>query len=107
MPYIYREKEIKNFKHLYKIAEVAEIAICQTSALRFYEDEGVLPRMRKDKEGNRVYTRANMRTAVTLVLLRRYGVDVTACKEAIEGKYAEELLKCIRVLRKKAGQKVQ
>lgn len=104
MPFKFNEKEIENYKRYYLIGEVAEIADCETSAIRFWESESVFKPIRKNKKGVRVFTVAQMRTAVTVKLLRWHGIDMVATRDAMEGGYAEKLLRVMRQL--KAGQPV-
>ena len=101
MPLIIREKEIPNFKTYFTIGESSEILQCPTSAIRFWEDEGLIKANKPGRSGGalngRRYNYQGLRLLVEIKeLLHEHGLTVEAVRQAIEGKYNKSLLAFFR-----------
>lgn len=63
------------------ISEVSASTGLTPDTLRWYEREGLLPRVPRDGAGRRVYDRASLAMIELIVRLRRTGMSVAATKE--------------------------
>lgn len=68
-------------EHYLGIAEVAEVTGLSPDTLRWYEREGLLPRVERDANQRRRYSPRTVRLLETLVRLRRTGMPVREMRE--------------------------
>lgn len=68
-------------EHYLGIAEVAEVTGLSPDTLRWYEREGLLPRVERDASQRRRYSPRTVRLLETLVRLRRTGMPVREMRE--------------------------
>lgn len=68
-------------EHYPGIAEVAEVTGLSPDTLRWYEREGLLPRVERDASQRRRYSPRTVRLLETLVRLRRTGMPVREMRE--------------------------
>jgi len=68
----------------YTVKEVADKLDITTHTLRFYEKEGVLPPIDRDRNGGRLYTDHDMDMIETVQALRSTGLSLGEIKEYIE-----------------------
>lgn len=75
----YREKEIERL--YYSIGEVAEMLQVTASQIRYWETEFSLLKPRKDRKGNRLFTKEDIQT-IKLIhhLLREKGLTIEGAK---------------------------
>jgi DNA-binding transcriptional MerR regulator len=65
------------------IAEVAERTGLSKDALRWYETEGLIPRVRRDASGHRTYDDVAVRMIELVIRLRRTGMPVREVKNFV------------------------
>ncbi len=91
----YKEKVIE--KSYFTIGEVAEIFNVSTSLIRFWEQEFEILQPKKNKKGNRLFTRKdveNLRIIYTLVKER--GFTLKGAKEKLKS-HSSEVAKSIQI----------
>ena len=74
-----------NGKKLYSIGELAEIVQLPASALRFYDEQGVLsPAVRDPSSRYRYYTEQQVMAAMLIAEMRRVGLSVDVIREMFQ-----------------------
>lgn len=68
----------------YMIKEVSEKTGVSGYTLRFYEKEGVLPHVRRDENGVRMYSDSDIDWIETVQVLRSTGLPLAEIKEYVE-----------------------
>lgn len=83
----YKEKEIE--KLYYSIGEVAEMLQVSASQIRFWETEFSALKPRKDRKGNRLFTKDDIQT-IKLIhhLLREKGLTIEGAKSHLKANAA-------------------
>src|SRR5215204_4519725 len=66
------------------ISDVAERAGITTHAIRYYENEGVLPRIDRGASGHRRFSEADVAWAVFVTRLRATGMPIRQIKEYVD-----------------------
>lgn len=80
MPY----KEQKVEKLYYPIGEVAEMLNVPVSTVRFWENEFVLLKPKKNKKGNRLFTQTDLKNLKTIHhLLKEKGMTIAGVKKTL------------------------
>lgn len=88
MPYKERETE----KVYFNIAEVAEMIHQETSLVRFWETEFNELHPKRNKKGNRHYTRADIQTVLDInILVKGMGMTLDGVKDAYAFAYVEDI----------------
>lgn len=78
----YKEKEVE--KVYYPIGEVAAIFGVNTSLIRFWEKEFDIIRPRKNKKGNRLFTKADLENfEIIFDLVKRQGYTLDGAKQKL------------------------
>ncbi|WP_431090634.1 MerR family transcriptional regulator [Paenibacillus sp. 8b26] len=72
---------------MYSINEVMKMFNLSSSTLRFYEKEGILPQINRDKNGRRVYDDSELEWLQLLVALKDTGMGLEAIKEYLNMAY--------------------
>ena len=92
----YREKTAEELKVYYAIAEVANMIHVATSTLRYWEKEFRWLRPKKNKKGNRQYTKKDLAAVMTINWqLKHIGMTVEGVKKAHEMCYDKELVEWV------------
>lgn len=79
----YKEKEIE--KIYYPIGEVAEMFKVNTSLIRFWEKEFDIIRPKKNKKGNRLFTKEDIENFKKIfVLVREEGFTLEGAKQKLK-----------------------
>lgn len=79
----YKEKEIE--KLYYPIGEVAEMFNVNTSLIRFWEKEFDIIRPKKNKKGNRLFTKEDIENFKKIfVLVRQEGFTLEGAKQKLK-----------------------
>lgn len=65
----------------YSISEVADKMNLTVPTLRYYDNIGLLPKLKKDKSGNRSFTEENIETVRVIQYLKKSGMQLTEIKE--------------------------
>jgi DNA-binding transcriptional MerR regulator len=80
MPY----KEQKVEKLYYPIGEVAEMLNVPVSTVRFWENEFVILKPKKNKKGNRLFTQSDLKNLKTIhFLLKEKGMTIAGVKKTL------------------------
>jgi len=69
---------------LYTINEVKKIYDISASTLRFYEKEGILPKINRDSSGRRVYEEKELEWLQLIIALKDTGMTLETIKAYIE-----------------------
>src|SRR5512140_289062 len=86
MPY----KEIKVEKLYYSIGEVSEMLSVPVSTVRFWENEFDILKPMKNKKGNRLFTKTDIKNLKIIHhLLKDEGMTLSGVKKRISGKWEE------------------
>jgi DNA-binding transcriptional MerR regulator len=86
MPY----KEIKIEKLYYSIGEVAEMLDVPVSTVRFWENEFEVLKPMKNKKGNRLFTKADIKNLrIIHHLVKEEGMTLTGVKKRLAVKWDE------------------
>ncbi len=96
----YKEKEIE--KLYYSIGEVAEIFNVAPSLIRFWESEFDLIRPKKNRKGNRQFTREDIENVRTIYhLVKEKGFTLQGAKEMLrhDGQAIKDKMELIDSLR--------
>ena len=99
MPY----KEFKVEKIYYSIGEVSEMFDVNTSLIRFWEKEFTILSPKKNKKGDRVYTKQDLEDFKLIYhLVKEKGFKLDAAKDIIKNnkKQAQSKLEAIESLKK-------
>lgn len=67
-----------------KISEIAEQAGVNTSAVRYYEDIGLLPRAERQEGGQRRYTDADARRLIFIRRCRDFGFGIEQTRQLVD-----------------------
>ncbi len=82
MPY----KDLETVKLYYSIGEVAEILNVNTSLIRFWEKEFQLLKPKKNKKGNRQFTKEDLSNLKMIYhLVKERGFTLQGAKEKLKG----------------------
>lgn len=65
----------------YAISEVAKKMKVTVPTLRYYDSMGLLPNLKKNKSGNRVFTEGDIETIRVIQYLKKSGMQLTEIKE--------------------------
>lgn len=68
----------------YNIGEISKIVDIPTSTLRFYEKEGLLPHVKRDKNGIRIYDKDDLFWIDIVKCLRETGMKISDIKHIVE-----------------------
>lgn len=80
MPY----KEQKVEKLYYPIGEVAEMLNVPVSTIRFWENEFIILKPKKNKKGNRLFTQTDLKNLKTIHhLLKEKGMTIAGAKKTL------------------------
>ena len=60
----------------YTIRQVAEMFRMPTSTLRYYEEEGILTNVEKNKSGQRIYTEGHLNRLRTICCFKGTGMTI-------------------------------
>jgi DNA-binding transcriptional MerR regulator len=69
---------------IYTIKEVTIKTGISAHTLRFYEKEGVVPFVKRDKNGNRIYDEENLKWLELMLCLRDTGMTLADIKHYVE-----------------------
>ncbi|GIO14919.1 hypothetical protein J19TS2_44740 [Cohnella xylanilytica] len=72
---------------MYTINEVRKMFDISTSTLRFYESEGILPKVGRDSNGRRVYDESQIEWLNLLVALKDTGMPLEQIREYLQMAY--------------------
>ena len=64
----------------YTIRQVAEMFRMPTSTLRYYEEEGILTNVEKNKSGQRIYTEGHLNRLRTICCFKGTGMTIAQLK---------------------------
>lgn len=67
----------------FSIAQAAEITGLAAHTLRYYESEGLLPRLRRDPAGNRLFDENDLETLLFICCLKKTGMSIKAIRAFI------------------------
>lgn len=68
----------------YAIKDVAEITGLSIFTIRFYDKEGLLPFISRNKSGNRVFTKSDINQIMTICCLKNTGMQIKDIKKYID-----------------------
>ncbi len=68
----------------YTIAEIALKTGLTSYTLRYYDKEGLLPTMERDKNGNRIFTETELETIKIICCLKETGMQIKDIKKFIK-----------------------
>jgi MerR family transcriptional regulator, aldehyde-responsive regulator len=68
----------------YYIKEVSEKTGLPTHTLRFYEKEGLIPYIRRDENGNRIYEEKNLSWLELIICLRKTDITLSNLRKIVE-----------------------
>lgn len=68
---------------VYTIKEVSQMTEISSYTLRFYEKEGVVPFVKRDERGNRVYDDLNLEWLNFVLALRATGMPLSEIKQYV------------------------
>lgn len=68
----------------YSIKEISEIVGLPTHTLRYYEKEGLIPFIKRDANGNRVYDEKNLGWMDLIMCLRKTDIPLSELREIVE-----------------------
>lgn len=68
----------------YSIKEISIKMNVSVSALRYYENEGLIPVIKRDNNGNRLYTEDNIEWINFLLALRLTGMPIKEIRQYVE-----------------------
>ena len=95
------------------IGDLARRAGLNAKTVRFYEDEGLLPRPKRTPSGYRVYGDADVRRLQLLRRIRLLGLSLPATKALIEralsgdcARFGDELMSSIAMQRESVGRQI-
>lgn len=68
----------------YYIKEVSEKTGLPTHTLRYYEKEGLIPFIERDKNGNRIYDEKNLSWLGLIICLRKTDIPLSDLREIVQ-----------------------
>jgi DNA-binding transcriptional MerR regulator len=68
----------------YQIKEVAEMVGLPTHTLRYYEQEGLLPTIKRDANGNRIFEEKDLSWLELIICLRKTDIALSELREIVE-----------------------
>lgn len=68
----------------YKISDISKILKIPSSTLRYYDNEGLLPNLKKDSFGNRIFQENDLSWINTINCLKKTGMKIKEIKKFIE-----------------------
>ena len=68
----------------YPISEVAKMMNVTIPALRYYDNIGLLKKLKKNNSGNRIFTEEDVETIRVIQYLKRSGMQLTEIREFME-----------------------
>jgi DNA-binding transcriptional MerR regulator len=74
-------------EELMNIGAVSSLTGLSVKAIRFYEDEGYIPRAARSEAGYRHFARADVRRLRLIRLMRRLGVGLGEVKSLLDGSF--------------------
>jgi MerR family copper efflux transcriptional regulator len=96
------------------IGKVARQTGLPTKTIRFYEEEGILPRPRRSQSGYRLYSETDVRLLGFVRRIRMLGVELPAIKALLEratslncGDFGDELNALLEGQRREIDQRIQ
>ena len=69
---------------MYSISEVAKKMKTSISTLRYYDNLGLFPNLKKNKSGNRVFSEEDIEVVRIIKYLKKSGMQLTEIKEFME-----------------------
>lgn len=66
------------------IKQVSEVLGISVYTLRYYEKEGLIPFLERDKQGNRVYSESNEEWIKMIICLREIGMPVSKLRDYLK-----------------------
>ena len=69
---------------IYSIKDISEIFGISIYTIRFYDKEGLLPFVTRNKSGKRVFTESNVKMIQTLCCLKNTGMQIKDIKKYID-----------------------
>lgn len=69
---------------IYSIKDISEIFGISIYTIRFYDKEGLLPFVTRNKSGQRVFTESNVKMIKTLCCLKNTGMQIKDIKKYID-----------------------
>lgn len=72
---------------MHRINEVKKMFNISTSTLRFYEKEGILPKINRDKNGRRIYDDSELEWLQLVIALKDTGMALEQIKEYLTMAY--------------------
>ena len=69
---------------IYSIKDISEIFGISIYTIRFYDKEGLLPFVARNKSGKRVFTESNVKMIQTLCCLKNTGMQIKDIKKYID-----------------------
>lgn len=104
----YKEVKIEELKLYYSIGEVAELFSVNTSLIRFWEKEFDVLKPKKNKKGNRLFTKDDVENLHKIYrLVKKEGYTLDGAKKMLKGKSttsvtpANEIAEKLRIIKQK------
>ncbi|MFF2481726.1 MerR family transcriptional regulator [Paenibacillus sp. NPDC058071] len=69
---------------MYTIKEASEILNCAAHTIRFYDKEGLLPNIRRDEKGNRLFDKKDLDWIRLMTCFRATGMSIAGIREIVE-----------------------
>lgn len=69
------------------IGQVAQIKTISTYTLRYYDDKGLLPKVFRDKNGNRLFTEEDLQWLDMIKCLKNTGMPLDKIKSFADASY--------------------
>ncbi|SYW13382.1 MerR family transcriptional regulator [Oenococcus oeni] len=71
----------------FTIGKVAQIKAISTYTLRYYDDQGLLPKVFRDKNGNRIFTEEDLQWLDMIKCLKNTGMPLEQIKTFVDATY--------------------
>ncbi|KEP88549.1 hypothetical protein X291_08990 [Oenococcus oeni IOEB_C23] len=71
----------------FTIGQVAQIKTISTYTLRYYDDQGLLPKVFRDKNGNRIFTNEELKWLDMIKCLKNTGMSLEKIKTFVDDTY--------------------
>lgn len=71
----------------FTIGQVAQIKTISTYTLRYYDDQGLLPKVFRDKNGNRLFTEEDLQWLDMIKCLKNTGMPLEQIKRFVDATY--------------------
>lgn len=104
----YKEVKIEELKLYYSIGEVAELFSVNTSLIRFWEKEFDVLKPKKNKKGNRLFTKDDVENLHKIYrLVKKEGYTLDGAKKMLKGKSTtsvtpeNEIAEKLRIIKQK------